>query len=177
VTISPTTAPSPPYPSALNVSVSDDGTPGSWGWTYDTAAGPSGSLLTSITYGRLGTLATLNFDVGGGYTINFGSSYDYYVYVYLPGNWATSGTGTGDYIYNSVGPGFSTPTFTYNSGTNTTTVVTDNLSFTTGYPSLNFTLVGSAVPEPATWVMMFAGFAGLGFAGFRGSRKSAALPA
>src|ERR1700734_464726 len=29
----------------------------------------------------------------------------------------------------------------------------------------------SAVPEPATWAMMLAGFAGLGFVGFRRSRK------
>jgi hypothetical protein len=27
--------------------------------------------------------------------------------------------------------------------------------------------VGGAVPEPSTWAMMLAGFAGLGFAGYR----------
>ena len=31
----------------------------------------------------------------------------------------------------------------------------------------------SPVPEPSTWAMMLAGFLGLGFAGFRSSRKSA----
>lgn len=35
----------------------------------------------------------------------------------------------------------------------------------------------SAVPEPATWAMMLLGFAGLGFAGYRRSAKSAALAA
>ncbi len=35
----------------------------------------------------------------------------------------------------------------------------------------------SAVPEPATWAMMLIGFAGLGVAGYRGSRKSAAFAA
>jgi PEP-CTERM motif len=30
-----------------------------------------------------------------------------------------------------------------------------------------------AVPEPSTWVMMILGFAGLAFAGYRSSRKSA----
>ena len=35
----------------------------------------------------------------------------------------------------------------------------------------------TAVPEPATWAMMLLGFAGLGFAGYRGSRKHEALPA
>jgi hypothetical protein len=33
---------------------------------------------------------------------------------------------------------------------------------------------GGAVPEPSTWAMMLAGFAGLGFLGWRGSRKTAA---
>ena len=32
-----------------------------------------------------------------------------------------------------------------------------------------------AVPEPPTWAMMFIGFVGLGFAGFRASRRGAAL--
>jgi PEP-CTERM motif len=34
-----------------------------------------------------------------------------------------------------------------------------------------------AVPEPSTWAMMLIGFAGLGYAGHRASRKSAALAA
>ena len=37
-----------------------------------------------------------------------------------------------------------------------------------------FTLTGSTVPEPATWVMMLLGFAGLGFA-FRRSRRKASF--
>ena len=35
----------------------------------------------------------------------------------------------------------------------------------------------SPVPEPSTWAMMLLGFAGLGFAGYRTSRKTAALAA
>ncbi len=44
----------------------------------------------------------------------------------------------------------------------------------------NFTIdigVTPAVPEPSTWAMMLIGFAGLGYAGYRTSRKSAALAA
>jgi hypothetical protein len=44
----------------------------------------------------------------------------------------------------------------------------------------NFTLqIGptAAVPEPSTWAMMLVGFAGLGFFGYRASRKGAALAA
>ena len=33
------------------------------------------------------------------------------------------------------------------------------------------------IPEPATWAMMLAGFAGLGFAGYRASRKRSAIAA
>jgi hypothetical protein len=35
--------------------------------------------------------------------------------------------------------------------------------------------VGGAVPETSTWTMMLVGFAGLGFAGYRASRKSVAV--
>ena len=35
--------------------------------------------------------------------------------------------------------------------------------------------IGSAAPEPSTWALMLAGFAGLGFVRYRFSRKSAAL--
>ena len=40
--------------------------------------------------------------------------------------------------------------------------------------ALEFTPQTAAVPEPSTWAMMLAGFAGLGFMGWRGSRKTAA---
>jgi hypothetical protein len=36
---------------------------------------------------------------------------------------------------------------------------------------------GTAVPEPSTWAMMLLGFAGLGFAGYRRSRKASAIAA
>lgn len=40
--------------------------------------------------------------------------------------------------------------------------------------ALEFAPVSPAVPEPSTWAMMLAGFAGLGLMGWRGSRKAAA---
>jgi hypothetical protein len=39
------------------------------------------------------------------------------------------------------------------------------------------TVTVAGVPEPSTWVMMLIGFAGLGFTGYRASRKSAGLRA
>ena len=35
--------------------------------------------------------------------------------------------------------------------------------------------IGGAVPEPSTWAMMLLGFAGLGFAGHRSTRRAAAI--
>lgn len=40
-----------------------------------------------------------------------------------------------------------------------------------------FTTGAAAVPEPATWAMILIGFAGLGFASYRGARRTAALAA
>jgi hypothetical protein len=38
----------------------------------------------------------------------------------------------------------------------------------------DFSTGAGVVPEASTWAMMLIGFAGLGFAGYRGSRQSAA---
>jgi hypothetical protein len=43
--------------------------------------------------------------------------------------------------------------------------------------TFDFTIAPTAVPEPATWATMLLGFAGLAFAGYGKSRKSAALAA
>jgi PEP-CTERM motif len=54
----------------------------------------------------------------------------------------------------------------------------DDFSGTDG--SATSSILGNAfsvgtVPEPSTWVMMFLGFAGLGYAGLRGSKKRLAI--
>jgi PEP-CTERM motif len=41
--------------------------------------------------------------------------------------------------------------------------------------SMAFDVTGSAIPEPSTWVMMVAGFTGLGFAAFRARRSAVAV--
>jgi hypothetical protein len=45
---------------------------------------------------------------------------------------------------------------------------------TVGTGDLAFVVVTAAVPEASTWAMMLIGFAGLGYASHRASRKSAA---
>lgn len=179
VTISsPSLTPTPPYPSPTVVTYSGDGTAGYWGWTENTAATDSGPVLT---YGTLGSLRTLTFTGGGSETLPGQSTpIDFYANVFLPGDWTTAGTSTGDYTDLSWNSAFSTPTFTYNSGTNTTTISTADFAFVPsvgGGPDLTFTLVGSVVPEPSTLAMLLLGFAGLGLAGYRTSSKAGRLAA
>ena len=49
-------------------------------------------------------------------------------------------------------------------------------SFSSTGNAFEFSL-GTAAPEPSTWAMMLVGFAGLGYAGWRAQRKTAALAA
>jgi hypothetical protein len=53
----------------------------------------------------------------------------------------------------------------------------ENLSYTIGGPPIRYLVTGvaTAVPEPATWAMLIAGFVGLGAAGYRRARIVAAL--
>jgi hypothetical protein len=51
-------------------------------------------------------------------------------------------------------------------------------NFGSGTDADSFTIkVGAPVPEPSTWAMMLIGFAGLGYAGWRGSRKAGSVAA
>jgi PEP-CTERM motif len=52
----------------------------------------------------------------------------------------------------------------------------ENLSYSIGGPPIRYITAGVAtpVPEPATWTMLIAGFAALGFAGYRRAQGAAA---
>ena len=56
----------------------------------------------------------------------------------------------------------------------------DSVCFATGTTCQGGSSVGGTgtggIPEPSTWAMMLAGFAGLGFLGFRRTRKPALAP-
>jgi hypothetical protein len=73
----------------------------------------------------------------------------------------------GDVVYGTEGNGLVMFTGTYSSITWTNPTRENYYAVT----------VGSAVPEPSTWAMMLLGFAGLGFAGYRTSRKPISIAA
>jgi hypothetical protein len=176
VTVTP---PAPPYsPPLVNVTIDDPtGTAGSWSATYNTAATASGPLLS---YSTLGGLNVLNFDGGGSLSSNGAGTYNgigFFVFAHLQGNWTTLGTATGDLDYLGANTGFDLSSLTYDSGTNTTTLEVINNDYSDGeLANVDFDLVGgptSAVPEPAVWAMLIAGFFGVG-AALRKSRKAQA---
>jgi hypothetical protein len=112
----------------------------------------------------------------------------------LDGFWYTSVSPTplpaGDYVIVMTMPSGNTDYQAIEVATETTSapVAYVNSAFDSGsslaYPTLegayapglfgpNFTFTGG-VPEPSTWAMLLIGFAGLGFAGYRTSRRTAA---
>ncbi len=85
---------------------------------------------------------------------------------------------------NDLAVGFFVPTFPYSS--NGLTALTNNSKYldfadptfdgtAAAQLSLRIDGVTSAVPEPSTWAMMLLGFAGVGFMGYRRSRKDHSL--
>lgn len=147
------------------------GAAGSFGIQYDYSAGD----YAPLTVGRSGDTATLTFYGGG--AVNGPDGFTSTVNVILPGDWSTSGIGTGDHEFLGVAPGFSlTNDFVYNSSANTTLVSVYNPDYLGGGTGLDFILFGGAVPEPATWAMLLVGVAMIGFAARR-RREGAAIAA
>ena len=70
----------------------------------------------------------------------------------------------------------STPTFQQVGYTTSSDTADTNYFFTdlpnSGAGSVTVTPITSGVPEPSTWAMMLAGFAGLGFLGYRQTVKA-----
>jgi hypothetical protein len=138
--------------------------PGHGGYVdLDGSTNQAGTLQTIASFGP-GTY-TLTFDLAG----NARNDVDKTTTISL-GNWSKSL----DLASNSP---YQLYTYTF------TTTVAGNLSFadnTVGNQNIgnildNVTL--SAAPEASTWAMMLVGFAGLGFAGYRTTRKSGPVAA
>lgn len=50
----------------------------------------------------------------------------------------------------------------------------DKVEFMTGQPAFEIDNISTGVPEVSTWAMLLLGFAGLGLAGYRGTKRNAA---
>ena len=135
-------------PGGNAVTFSTDGSAGTFGWSsHNTAA-----LTLGVSNG-LYTLTYLNhsFDTALG-------THGFTVETILPGDWAASGTSSGDHEFLGVATGFTiTQNFVFDPATDTTTVEATDPN----YPSdgsatgLNFVLFGASVPE-TDWIAPLA---------------------
>jgi hypothetical protein len=60
-------------------------------------------------------------------------------------------------------------------GNGTLQTVSLDLIPTSDYAAYEASFQAGLVPEPSTWAMMLLGFAGLGYAGHRASKKAASI--
>jgi hypothetical protein len=93
------------------------------------------------------------------------------------GSMLTQYTLTTNSSFGELAAPFTTYSISYvATGSSTTIAFTTDAaspSFGNNDPMIDgISFVGSSIPEPSTWAMMLVGFAGLAFAGYRGSRKS-----
>jgi PEP-CTERM motif len=121
---------------------------------------------------------------GSGTTVDFSANN---ILVNYPSGWTLNGSGTFDgWVFadlsasNIVGvsldstnlPGFTASDLSF--GPNF--VRANTLGLGSWGPGTNISIdVTFGVPEPSTWAMMLLGFAGIGFAGYRSSRKGRAV--
>jgi hypothetical protein len=108
----------------------------------------------------VGTTYKLTWDYGG----RTGGGPDF-LDVYFGGKWLTTDSGS---------IGYWTPNTFLVTATSTSEALVFSSEITSGAQSYGneITNVSLSVPEPATWAMMAAGFAGLGFLGLRGRRMA-----
>jgi PEP-CTERM motif len=120
------------------------------------------SIAASDTASWVSTTGDIDFTLAGGSTYYFGFIGD-----------------------NFIDVGFLSPIVSY-SANGLSAVETGNSNYNTfdaptyagpGGAEVGLQISALTAPEPSTWVMMGLGFAGLGFAGWRGQRKTAALAA
>ncbi len=141
-------------------------------------AASAGAETLEVTYHD--TAVTVTWEQSSNPTPNGYGEYDTYVPVWdVTGDYSALGAGypTTQVVYFSIGAGGGFNgiggTQVY-SGSEASPVF--SIGTQTGFratPGSDATLTFSAVPEASTWVMMLLGFAGLGFAGYRVSRRAA----
>ena len=142
----------------------DDAIPHSFGWY-------PGIPATAVSYDNLfyvnGSPLTCSYPPPG----NYGGYFDNYGVMFTLSNGDVVDLYSNGWI---AGPGNPTPPSTDYYGV--VVGYTDPVNgFTADYTSADGLMFSA--PEPSTWAMMVLGFAGLGFAGYRSSRKALAVVA
>jgi hypothetical protein len=134
----------------------------------------------------------VEFDNIGGFGVGLSPTVDFSdsnILVTYPGGWLLSGTGSFDgWVFTDytksdiIGvslagtnlPGFTAADLSFDSSDVYANTLGLGPLFSAGtYISINV----STVPESSTWAMILLGFVGLGFAGYRTSRKAASIAA
>jgi hypothetical protein len=152
-------------------------TPYVLGGSYDISFGTTTAPLSSSAPVTLSNVATFaDFSVSPAFPVTSSWTITGALYSFNPteGNLVMEVVATNqDLVYNGDGNGYFWADYTGSSVTRgyQYTVSGGWNGLTTGADVTTF----SGVPEPSTWAMMLLGFAGLGFAGYRASRKSAVL--
>jgi PEP-CTERM motif len=136
-------------------------------------AGDAAGTYGSLTVTKLATLdGRLSLNLTGGFTLTAGDSFG---------------------LFKSAGLSFTSPTHDFRTltfdgvgclnegsgvwGCSNLGALLFKETISASAFNLNVVKGSDPVPEPATWVMLAMGFVGLGFAGYRASRKSVALAA
>jgi hypothetical protein len=134
------------------------------------------SLLIGNTDSEpLATLTQTFSDVAGDtYTVSFwaydgGANFD-------PNAYLKVSVGSASETFDDTVAIYTEGTFTF-VGTGSDTLVIAAQTNPSEWLVDDVSVTGSAVPEPSTWAMMLLGFAGLGFAGYRRTRKAVATGA
>ncbi len=140
------------------------------------ATASAGAETLDVTY--TDTDVTVTWEQSSNPTPNY---YDLGGYTDVPvwnvtGNYNAIGISTSDVFYFSAGEGGGWgPIFGPQDYSGSEAAPVFSAGAQTGFyytPGSNATLTYSAVPEVSTWVMLLAGFAGLGFVGYRRNHKA-----
>jgi PEP-CTERM motif len=158
----------------INPPFTNDGSGGTLSFGYKTATGPDfGASWTQLT--KYAGLSALRFVGGGTNFVDDGGIFT--STVVIKGDWSAVGV-TGGHVLVGFNPAYSaTSNFVYDNISDTTRIGVQTTNFVNGSnPSIDFFLLGGAVPEPSSWALLITGF-GLTGAAMRRRRLATALAA
>ena len=149
--------------------ITNDGSGGAFNFGYQTANGPDFATSwtkSEVMFGR----NVLHFNGGGTGFLDAGGIF--VDNIFITGDWSGLGTNAGNHTGLTFASGYAVINdFVYDPVHNWTLLTISNGAFDGINPSIDFFLIGSsAVPEPATWALMLAGF---GLVGATLRRRSA----